>query len=107
MLALKESNLKIENKKFIDSNVELLKQIDLLKAQIETIKASAANLSEKFQIANSRIGGLTKQNNRLSSELLKTKCILESYKDCHDKAHPKKTVIQYDKRLKGFHKKKK
>lgn len=114
MSTLKVSNLEIENKKLINSNVELLKQNDLLKAQKETIIASIEKISKKLHIANSRLGGLTKQNkklikqnNQLSDELSKTKCILESYKDCHDKVYPKKTINQYDKRLKVFRKRNK
>lgn len=89
---LKKGQVLKENDKLIKNNIELLKQLDSLKLQVDHLQNSLLTISKKLQIAHSRIGGFTKQNNKLSSELVKTKNILESYKDCHDKIHPKKTV---------------
>ncbi len=104
---LQKGQVQKENDKLIKTNVNLLEQCDSLKLQVEHLQESLITMSKKLQSSYAKNGGLKKQNNKLSSELVKIKCILESYKDCHDKIHPKKTVNQYDKRLKAINKRKK
>ena len=62
-------------------------------------------ISQKKKIYASKIGGLTKENNKLRTEIKDKNQKIENLKEDFRKNHKKLTVNQYDKRLKGINKK--
>lgn len=73
--------------------------------KIEEMNEKINIISQKKKIYASKIGGLTKENNKLRTEIKDKNQKIENLKEDFRKNHKKLTINQYDKRLKGVNKK--
>lgn len=81
-------------------DILVTKENKLIKIRQEKVKIN----QQKIEFY-SRIGGLTKENNKLKKEIEDKNQKIENLKEDFRKNHKKLTVNQYDKRLKGINKK--
>ncbi len=103
----KISNVICEKEEQLLKNSQLLEELNniksetiLIKEKNDSLERTLKSLEEKIKVANGRLGGLTKENNKLQNELKISNEKIENYKIHLENNRIKLTPKQYDLRLK-------
>lgn len=107
LFATKISNVICEKEEQLLKNSQLLEELNniksetiLIKEKNDSLERTLKSLEEKIKVANGRLGGLTKENNKLQNELKISNEKIENYKIHLENNRIKLTPKQYDLRLK-------